>query len=176
MITVQIANGQEIEVDTDDPTVAARAGQNFLRANDPAAFAEWNRTRPLGGFFQNFRQAARGAAGSMIEGAGAVAGEVGLPGEQTLRRAGEAVGGKAPVDRRSFESGSDLLSQFRERPLETARAAGGQALGSLAGSVAAPLAVAGGLALTGASAPLVAGGGLAAYIGAGALQSTNELE
>jgi hypothetical protein len=176
LITVQIANGQEIEVDTDDPAVAARAGQNFLRANDPEAFANWNRSRPLGGFWQNFTQAGRGAAGSMIEGAGAVAGEVGLPGEQTLRRAGEAVGGEAPVDRRSFESGSDLLSQFRERPLETARAAGGQALGSVVGSIAAPLAVAGVGAAAGASAPLVAGLGLAAAVGAGALQSTNELE
>jgi hypothetical protein len=176
LITVQIANGQEIEVDTDDPAVAARAGQNFLRANDPEAFANWNRSRPLGGFWQNFTQAGRGAAGSMIEGAGAVAGEVGLPGEQTLRRAGEAVGGEAPVDRRQFESGSDLLSQFRERPLETARAAGGQALGSVVGSIAAPLAVAGVGAVAGAGAPLVAGLGLGAAVAAGALQSTNELE
>lgn len=157
-------------------TVEGAPNADAARQRVTSFLQEERRARPLGGFFENFTRAGRGALGSVVEGAGAVAGEAGLPGEQTLREFGADITGQTPTDRHSFENFSDLRDQFMRRPGETTRAALGQALGSLAGSVAAPVAVGAGLAAAGAGAPVVAGAGLAAAIASGALQSTNELE
>lgn len=157
-------------------TVEGAPNADAARQRVTSFLQEERRARPLGGFFENFARAGRGALGSVVEGAGAVAGEAGLPGEQTLREVGAGITGQTPTDRHSFENFSDLRDQFMRRPGETTRAALGQALGSLAGSVAAPVAVGAGLAAAGAGAPVVAGAGLAAAIASGALQSTNELE
>lgn len=176
MLTIRLPNGREVDINTNDPQAAARTAQTIFRNEHPQEFATWNEGRPLGGLFENFMAAGRGALGSVVEGAGAIAGEYGLPGEQTLRDAGSAITGDAPVDRRSFDGVSDLFTQFGRRPLETGRAAVGQALGSIAGSLAAPVAAGAAVAGLGAAAPVVGAVGLGTAIATGALQSTNELE
>lgn len=168
-IDVRLPDGRLIRINGASSDDEARSAvENMLREERSSA--------PLGGFFENFRRSARGAVGSQVEGAGAIAGELGLPGEQTLRGAGEAISGQPTPGQRGFEGASDFFQQMARRPGETLAAGAGTALGSVAGSMAAPLAAVGTAAVAGAAAPVVAGTGMAAAILSGALSSTNELE
>jgi len=100
----------------------------------------------------------------------------GLPGQETSRRAGEAISGQESLETRGFEGLSDLARQVVQRPLQAIPAALGTAAGSLAGSIAAPVAAGLAAAGLGAGAGVAGAVGLGASILTGALASTNDLE
>ena len=177
MITIQLPNGRNISIEgTDDPKVAAATARTIFAREHPEEYTTWEQSRPLPGFFQGIVGGARQGLGGQLSGLGAQLGERGLPGEQTLRSAGEAVSGQADPGVRQFTGISDFGRELMARPGSAIPSAVGQAIGALAGSAALPLAAVGGAALAGASAPVVGAAGLTAAIAGGALGSTNELE
>lgn len=177
MIEVTLPNGQVVAVRTEDEAIARRTANDYFRQEFPDDFERYRRTLPQGGFFENFARSARGAAGSQVSGVAAGAQSLGAEGVAAgARSLGEAIQGEDPIDRRGFTGASDLFQAFREAPLETARAAAGQALGGLAGSVAAPAVIGGAAALAGAGAPVVAPLVMGTAILTGALSSGAELE
>jgi hypothetical protein len=176
MIDIQFPGGRTIRIDTEDPQVASSAARKVLEREYPEEYAAWEQSRPLPGFFQGIVGGARQGLGGQLSGLGAQLGERGLPGEQTLRSAGEAVSGQADPGVRQFTGISDFGRELMARPGSAIPSAVGQAIGALAGSAALPLAAVGGTALAGASAPVVGAAGLTAAIASGALGSTNELE
>lgn len=173
MITVRLPSGEEVDVPTDDPRVAAQAGQRYFRDKDPEGFAAWQRTLPLAGPSEAAVDSARSTAGGAVGGIGTVMGQLGLPGAQTMRGAGEAIQPQERLDRRNLTGLSDAWESFKEQPLATLGNLGGMAAGSIA--AIAPAALAGM-----AAAPLVgAGAATGAVVGAGlagAFGSANETE
>jgi hypothetical protein len=177
MINIQLPNGRSISIEgTDDPRVAAATARKIFERENPEEFATWEQSRPLPGFFQGIVGGTRQGLGGQLAGLGAQLGERGLPGEETLRRAGEYVSGEADPSVRQFTGASDLGREIMSRPLSAIPSAAGQAIGSLAGSLALPVAAVGGAAALGASAPVAGAVGLGASVLGGALGSTNELE
>jgi hypothetical protein len=175
---VPLPNGQIVEVEGPEgqEREARLRARLYFQQSDPEGFAKWNESRPLGGFFGTAVQSARGTLGSQVAGAAPYLETVGLPGQETARRAGEAIAGQESLETRGFEGISDLARQVVQRPFQAIPAALGTAAGSLAGSLAVPVAALGAAAGLGAAAPVVAGVGLGASILTGALASTNDLE
>lgn len=173
MITIQLPNGQEVDIDgTNDPQVAARAAQTYWHNQDRPAFEAWRRALPLSGPLRAAADAAMGTAGGALQGAGAVGEQLGLGG-QTLRNAGAAISPDEPLDTRNLESFSDAGRQLLSQPFSTL----GNIVGMAAGSIAAvaPAVVAGIAAAPAVGLGAVAGGTIGAAA-MGALGSVGETE
>lgn len=166
-IRVSLPDGSILDTETTDEAVARTRVQEVLGIME--------QSRPLQGFVGAGTQAARGALGAIVGGAGQQAQErLGFGGE-TLGAIGQAISGQAPTAERNVTAES-FLRDITARPGQALSNLAGQATGSVLGSAAVPAAVGAGLLATGAAAPVVAGGTLASAILTGSLQGTSEME